>query len=123
MKHSRIFMEGTIEHSQLGNITREYACFVMPFIVDETVRYVDPVKLYEYISFGKCIISIRYLEVERFNDYVYLYSTPEEYMQLLRGLKEKGFPPKYSRLQQMAFLEENSWKNRFRQLDRIMSEL
>lgn len=122
-KHNRIVMEGVVEHHMLHEKTKDYACFVMPFIVNDVVEWVDPVKLYEYIAMGKCIISVRYEEIERFDDFVYMYSGTKEYLELLGNLKTNGFPPKYSAQQQIAFLNSNSWSQRFSLLDSVLENV
>ena len=48
---------------------------MMPFILNELIESVDPVKLYEYINFEKNIICIKYDEILRFKDFVYFYNT------------------------------------------------
>ena len=116
----RIIMEGIVPKQNLPELTKEYSCLIMPFVVNGIVEGVDPVKLYEYISMGKCIISVKYQEIERFDEYVYMYSNKEEYFELLRDLKAKGFPPKYDKKKQAGFLTENSWENRFKAFDKIL---
>lgn len=119
----RIYKEGIVAHHQLPEITKNYDCLIMPFIVNDVVKWVDPVKLYEYIALGKCIISIHYKEVERFEKYVYMYDTHEQYIYLLEDLMKKGFPPKYNERQQKEFLKENSWQNRFQSWDVVLNKV
>ncbi len=107
-----IHFEGLVKHDNLADYVKKYDALVMPFVVNDIILSVDPVKLYEYISFGKCVISVWYPEIERFRPYVYFYRNQQEFFDLLRTLSEKGFPAKYSQEQQIAFLEENSWEKR-----------
>ena len=121
--HERLIMEGVAQHDRLFSYVEDYACLVMPFLVNDVVEWVDPVKLYEYIAMGKCIISVRYPEIERFEPYVYMYSTAEEYLNLLDQLITEGFPPKYDIAMQQLFLSENSWQFRFKQLDQAFEDI
>lgn len=118
-----IVYEGVVQHEKLGDAIREYDCLMMPFRVNEIVLSVDPVKLYEYIAFGKCIISVYYPEVKRFQDFVYFYKTHEEYIELLETLKDQGFPPKYTKNQQKEFLTNNTWDKRYETLKREIENL
>lgn len=118
-----ISYEGVVAHEHLQIAIADYDCLIMPFQLNEIVLAVDPVKLYEYISFGKCIICVYYPEVEQFRDFVYFYSTAEEYMELLEELKAKGFPPKYNEQQQKAFLQNNTWDKRYECLLTYISEI
>ena len=113
LHHDRIVCEGVVEHVQLYSYVKDYDCLIMPFLVNEITASADPVKLYEYIAFGKCIISVYYEELEHFQDYVYFYTTYKEYENLMAKLAGSGFPPKYSRQQQEKFLTENSWDARY----------
>ncbi|MBR1930203.1 MAG: hypothetical protein IJ833_01835 [Lachnospiraceae bacterium] len=114
---------GVVPHEQLSDTIGDVDCLLMPFQVNEIVQAVDPVKLYEYIAFGKCIISVFYPEIERFGAFVYFYRTAEEYTELVRELADKGFPPKYSERQQKEFLEENTWEKRYQLLKKILFDI
>lgn len=112
-QNEKIIFEGVIEHSKLREYVREYDALFMPFKVNDIILSVDPVKLYEYISFGKCIISVWYPEIERFEPFVYFYRNENEYNELIGALSMKGFPPKYTKQEQEQFLEENTWEYRY----------
>ncbi len=110
---NRIEYTGPVEHSLLATYISDSDALIMPFTINEIVLAVDPVKLYEYINFGKCIISIKYPEIERFEPYVYFYENEKEYHELLEYLINHGFPAKYDEYQREAFLNENSWDARY----------
>ena len=99
---------------------KEMDCMIMPFILNEIVLAVDPVKLYEYIGLGKCIISVRYPEIERFEDFVYFYEDDSSLLNLVENLKLKGYPPKYNEKMQKDFLRENSWKQRIDEINKVI---
>ena len=122
IQNNKIIYDGIVEHSRLYLYVRDYDCMIMPFIVNEVVEAVDPVKLYEYIAFGKCIVSVYYEELEYFKDYVYFYTTKEEYNSLIQYLIGQGFPPKYDRQQQEHFLEENSWEERYLDISKLIDQ-
>lgn len=116
----RVIFEGVVEHSLLYEKTKDYDAYIMPFQVNDIIKAVDPVKLYEYISMGKCVISVWYKEIDRFSPYVYFYKSNEEYLRLLSQLCENGFEPKYDEEQQREFLRKNSWKERYKIIAKAM---
>lgn len=122
-QNSYIIIEGTVKNSDLAEYTKDYDCLIMPFIVNDIVQWVDPVKLYEYIALGKCIVCVRYQEIERFEPYVYMYDDATEYEKVLENLIKQGFPPKYTAEQQQKFLEENSWNQRFKAWDDVLENV
>ena len=115
-----IVFQGTVPHENLQNFVQQYDCLIMPFKVNEIILAVDPVKLYEYISYGKCIISVYYPEIERFSDYVYFYNNQSEYDLLISNLIKKDFKPKYSEKEQREFLEKNTWDERMSQILKLL---
>ena len=118
----RLLLEGVVQHSELGAKIKDYDALIMPFVVNDIILAVDPVKLYEYISFGKCVISVWYPEIDRFSPYVYFYRTQEEYMNLLTELIRTGFRPKYNEKQQIEFLKDNSWDARYKTIKNVLND-
>jgi hypothetical protein len=110
-KHPGIHNHGPVKHDELFARVRDYDCFIMPFTVNELIRSVDPVKLYEYINLGKNIISARYDEILRFEPFVHFYDNKFELLAIVKSLSA-GNALKYSRQQRAAFLENNSWTHR-----------
>lgn len=115
-QESNIVHEGVVEHSELHNKVKEYDALIMPFVINDVVIAVDPVKLYEYISMGKCVISVWYKEIDRFKPYVYFYKNKQEYEDLINELCSRGFPPKYNKVQQKEFLGNNTWQKRYSEI-------
>ena len=121
--HERIFYHNVIEHDQIEDAVNGLDCLIMPFIVNQVVLAVDPVKLYEYISFGKNIISVHYPEVARFEPYIWFYESEKEFFELLQDLIINKLKIKYDRKMQQAFLAENSWNERGQEAARVLNHL
>ena len=51
MNSDKVIFHGPIEHSRLIENKELYDVLIMPFIRNELIESVDPVKLYEYIAF------------------------------------------------------------------------
>lgn len=120
IENPRVTYSGVIEHGKLSEYVNSIDCLIMPFVISEIVLYVDPVKLYEYIAWGKCIVASWYPEIDRFQDYVYFYHDKQECLQLMEELSEKGFAPKYTQEQQRAFLKENTWEARIQAIKEVI---
>lgn len=111
-KNPNIIFHGVVEHERIYDEIKDTDCLIMPFILNDIIYAVDPVKLYEYISFGKCIISIKYPEVERFIDFVWEYESDIEFIELVNRLTTGELQPKYSEKQQIDFINNNTWESR-----------
>ncbi len=109
--HERIHYLGTIEHSKLYDTVCKMDCFIMPFILNDIVLAVDPVKIYEYINYNKNIISVYYPEIERFRDFVHFYTNYASYKSIIENLLLDN-TLLYSKEKRNKFLEDNSWNKR-----------
>ena len=123
LKENRIFPIGIVDHDSLPEAISDYDALLMPFIVNDIILAVDPVKLYEYISYGKPVISIWYPEIDRFEPYVYFYKNEGEYLKILSDLCNNGFMPKYSDEQRSSFLEKNTWERRGIQVNKALNDI
>lgn len=118
-KHERLKYLGLIEHENLYETTKDSDAFIMPFILDDSIRAVDPVKLYEYINFNKNIICVDYAEVRRFDKFCDFYSDYEEYNSIImKYIKNRKV--KYSNQDRIEFLKINSWGSRANQIINIL---
>lgn len=102
---------GTVEHKYVSNILASSGILIMPFVVNELIESVNPVKLYEYIYSGKPCLAPKYGESMQFKEYVNLYESHEECLsqieRVIKGdLKQK--PLEECR----AFVRQNTWSNR-----------
>jgi teichuronic acid biosynthesis glycosyltransferase TuaH len=118
-KNNRIHYMGIIEHDKLYETTNEADCFIMPFKLNQLIESVDPVKLYEYINFGKNILSVKYAEIERFNKFVHFYTNYEEFKNELYEMMSSN-QIKYSQKEKEEFLKNNMWNNRVEKISELI---
>ena len=109
--HPQIHYLGTIKRDFIFNFMDLAYALVMPFKVNELIKSVNPVKLYEYIYTGKTVIAPRYQESEAFSEFVYLYSSFDEFVEAINSGESAKKGEKY--LQRCEdFLRKNTWKKR-----------
>ncbi|MGG3453181.1 glycosyltransferase [Paenibacillus rhizolycopersici] len=117
--HQRIRCAGTVRHEELAAYARKADVLIMPFVLNDLVRAVDPVKIYEYISFGKPIIAIEYDEMYKFLPFVHLYSNEKEFISLIRQVGKNDLIT-YDRKQAIEFLKASTWEERGKRIVRIL---
>ena len=108
LKHDRIKYFGSVEHKYIKSLALKSDILIMPFKLDKLVTAVDPVKMYEYIAFGKKIISVKYNELDKFSQYVSFYENYNEFKKILQSLESD----KSVNILNDNFLELNNWENR-----------
>jgi len=114
--HPRINVLGAVEHKYVLSIMQYADCLIMPFIVNELIKSVNPVKAYEYIYSCKPSILPLYGETIKFKDYVYLYSSSEEYFKIIEQLTLGLLTIQMLPSEHQSFVMQNTWKNRIDQL-------
>ncbi len=87
------------------------AC-IIPFRINAITEATDPVKLYEYLSGGKPVVSVRLPELEPYREHVYLADTPAEFAAGIdRALAEDG--PELADARR-AVARQHTWRERQR---------
>jgi teichuronic acid biosynthesis glycosyltransferase TuaH len=112
-KHERLLIYPPVEHSQVFTLMSKADILVMPFIVNDLIKSVNPVKVYEYIYSGKPTIVVRYGETEQFAQYVNLYNGVDEYISALRECANNDVAlAEAEHIRSQRFVLSNTWKER-----------
>lgn len=109
--HPQIVYLGTVKRDYIFSFMQLAYALVMPFIVNELIRSVNPVKLYEYIYTGRPVIAPKYGESEVFSEFVFLYKDKEEFLEAIEQAKVTIRDDNY-REKCIEFLKHNTWKCR-----------
>lgn len=102
---------GVAEHSRISKIMEESNLLIMPFIVNELIKSVNPVKLYEYIYSGKPCLAPNYGETEQFSQFVFLYNTAEDCFDFIEKVMYNRYTHK-KKEECEAFALLNTWHAR-----------
>lgn len=114
----RIILYGAMEHSEMIEACAEASAFIMPFKITPLIEGVDPVKVYEYLSFPVPVFIPYYNEVLHFGDLVEYYNNEDEFNLLLKSL---CFEYRVNADKRIKFLQQNSWECRSKQLLEVIA--
>ena len=109
---------GKVPHSQVKEYIKAADILLMPFVKTELIEYVDPVKMYEYLSFNKHIISTYWDELKQYktNPLVHFYNDYDHFRKLAEII------PQNSEIIDEQFVKENSWETRMEIYNKIISD-
>lgn len=115
---------GPINHDKIFNAMMDSDILIMPFVLTELIKSVNPVKLYEYIYSGKPIITLKYGETEKFSDYVYLYEpgNAESFIEQLNLIASNNYKGKVSIETAIEYVKHNTWECRISEIQKYMEE-
>jgi hypothetical protein len=113
--HDRLHFLGPIEHDQIFEVMSCAKALIMPFILNDLILSVNPVKLYEYIYSGKPIIARRYAETLKFEKFISLYEDEREFVEIADKIIN-GSIKKESAILMKEFAKKNTWEERCKQI-------
>lgn len=120
-KHERIHYMGIVQHNEIFDIMSCAKALIMPFIIDELIKAVNPVKLYEYIFSGKPVIAPNYIETYKFSKYVKLYNTKEDFVNYINNIEEIERTINIDEC--INFVKKNTWENRVCMISNTLSKI
>lgn len=118
-EHPRIVATGPIDRNCIFAFMEKTKALIMPFIVNELIESVNPVKLYEYIYSGKPSIASYYSETAKFKDFVYLYRDYEELKNYASGVVDNSLAA-HSNQDVDAFIKQNTWAERIKVVEKAL---
>lgn len=117
--YSNAVFTGRKDYKDLIKYMKSTDVFINPFKITPMTNCVSPIKLYEYLSTGKPIVSTAILEVVPLDrDYVYVGKTYEQFNSLLNMALKEDIVNKKQNRQRYAY--QNSWISRAREFHEII---
>ncbi len=93
---------------------RAFDVGLIPYRSGDQARSIDPLKLYEYLAFGKPVVAVDIPSVRPFRELVHVARHHEEYLRLLDAAAAEKDEALAAR--RRAIAQENGWEQRARQI-------
>ncbi|NME83079.1 glycosyltransferase [Clostridium sp. SM-530-WT-3G] len=110
-KSKNIIFIGSIDHKQISNYIQNGDIMLIPFKVNELIKGVDPVKIYEYLVFNKPVLTSYWKELEGYkeNEYVYFYENFDEFVKNVESIVNNNI---CNTNINYNFYQKNNWLSR-----------
>jgi glycosyltransferase involved in cell wall biosynthesis len=122
ISRDRLFLVPPINHRFVDSVMRWADVLVMPFILTELVRSVNPVKVYEFINANTPAIVLGYSETLKFAPYVYLYQNSDDYLKLIQRSVNNDLKAKVPSEVAAEFINANTWDARVEKMIPLILE-
>ncbi len=121
--HPRLVHHGPVSRADLAARVSACHAFIMPFVDSPIVRAVDPVKVYEYLSWNRPTFVSEWAETEHFGELIKRYRTAEELLSLVQHFRhhEASLVPDRTLVEE--FLRYNTWRSRGDQIRSALHSL
>lgn len=109
----------SIPHSKVKDYIVASDILLIPFKVNELIKGVDPVKMYEYLSMGGKVLTSYWEELDKYknNDSVYFYGNPKEFEEKVYSIINK----QKSSVRNTSFLDTNNWEIRVEEYIKVLN--
>ncbi len=112
---------GQRPYEEMPALLRQFDACIIPFLVNDITEATNPVKLYEYLSGGKPVVSPRLTELLPFEALCYLADGHDDFLaKLEQALAEPPDDPRRDRRRAVA--AENDWRERHATLSAAVDE-
>jgi glycosyltransferase involved in cell wall biosynthesis len=110
---------GARPFDQLVPYLRGFDVCMLPHAISPLTRSMDPIKLYDYLTTGKPIVSTPVAGTERFLDVLYLADNAADFVTCIDdALAENGQLAE----RRLAYAWQNTWAQRACQMWQVMSQ-
>ena len=116
-----VILVGEVTYEQLPSYLYAFDVALVPFKLNELTRCTNPVKVYEYLSAGKPVVSTPLPEVEMLSPMVRTAAPAEEFTKCILGALDQ--PSEVAAEERRAFAAVNTWEDRGDHLAREISAL
>lgn len=93
LQYENIIFTGAVEHSKVPSYIINSDILLMPFKYSESTKYMDPVKIYEYLYFKKPVVSFWSDEMDKFREFVYFYKDYNEFKNIIYNIFSGNLKP------------------------------
>ena len=119
IKKKNVVYVGRVKKSEVAGYIKSFDICLYPFKKSKLLDTINPVKIYDYLSFNKPIIAVASKEIDKFGVNIYKY---DNYVELEQLCKQKLQQPFRSKEDYDLFMKENSWENRVQVINDILEK-
>ncbi len=110
---------GLVQYDNLSKYYHESSVCIIPFKVDKLIESTNPIKLYEYLSAGKPVVTTKFPEAEKYKSVIYIADDKISFSNLIIKAHQENEFGKIAKRQKIASI--NSWDHRVHDIKKALS--
>ena len=116
-----VHLIGKQPQSEIPRLLKGIDVSLNPYKPDDVAKHASPLKLYEYLAAGKPVVSTDMPEARKFLDSIWIAGDYPQFLDLC-AQAINNLPESQSVIRsRLACVAEHSWKNRFAQVNEVVS--
>ena len=120
LRHNNIHLLGAMSQFKIGELLPSFDVALIPFLINEITRVVNPLKLYEYCAGGMPIVASCTDELRHYSDLIYLAESKKEYLESIQNALDENDLIRQEK--RKAFANENRWDDRVELLSQLIDQ-
>jgi glycosyltransferase involved in cell wall biosynthesis len=108
-----------VPYLELPAYLERFDVCILPFLINDHTKGNDPIKIYDYFSFGKPVVSTPTAGIERVKGAVLIATDPETFVRMVERAAAEGDAQRDLRL---SIAAENTWPVRIEAFMRLLRE-
>ncbi|MDA7685559.1 hypothetical protein N8608_03240, partial [bacterium] len=117
-----IEIKGVAKPAEIGELFDEFSIAIVPHISNEKTKYMNPIKIYQYISLGIPIISSCEQNVPT-NEGIFIAKTEKEFRLGVQYIENRAKQERNKSESLRQFAESNNWEKRMKQIWESLDDL
>lgn len=114
-----VHLLGYREPRELPAYLKAFDVGLIPYVIDERTRAINPLKVYEYLAAGKPVVTTPLPELREFDSTVYIAAHRDDFVsQVERALQEDDIRLAYRRAKAV---EDHTWDHRVATMNRLIA--
>jgi len=113
-----IIFLGSVEHEKIPAYMNSGDIMLLPFIINEVTKYVDPVKLYEYLYLKKKVISSHWRELDKFLPFIEFYFDYDSFQNKVYELINSNI-----KIDPEDRIKHENWSERAKKINNLIDNL
>jgi len=118
-QRKNIFWIGPKPYDRIVSYAKRFSVAMIPFLINELTKSVNPVKLYEYLALGKAVVSTNLPEVQEFSALIRVAKSRDEFLRCLDEEVRQEPDPAIMR-QRFEAVNKHSWDRRIEEIRSII---
>lgn len=113
-----IFSHGRVNYEDAPSFINQFDVAIIPHKIDNFVKSMNPMKMYDYLACGKPIVSTPGAGIEMFNEFIYIAKNNEEFNKMI----DAAINDDSAHLQERrrTEIQKHSWQNRVTEMLKII---
>ncbi|GAB5409031.1 MAG: hypothetical protein BalsKO_13960 [Balneolaceae bacterium] len=118
---SNVYFTGAKSYKDLPAYIHHADACIIPFKCTDLTYHIYPLKLNEYLSSGKPVLTSAFTDFGKFEELMYIYKSSDEAIEKLSNALQE---PKNERIaKRIDLASENTWKNRMINWEQVIDQL